>query len=139
MRRPNLSAMVYLVLVFASGVVVGSVGYGFYNLRSGGSKTNPCGPDAVRHRYLDEMRTRLSLRSDQIERLSAILDETRGRFHALREKYKPEVSAIQEEQAARVRTILDEKQRAEYEKMRQERERERHKSSRLGRHGRSGG
>lgn len=130
MTRPNISATVYLVLVFASGIVVGSVGYGFYNVRLAGSRANPCSPEAVRHRYVDELRSRLNLRADQLDRLNGILDETRQRFHSLREKYKPEVSAIQEEQATRIRAILDDQQRAEYEKMRQERDREHQKLER---------
>ena len=124
MSRPNVSAVVYLALVFVSGVVVGSVGYGFYSLRATGPKANPCTPDAVRHRYVDEMRSRLNLRPDQIGKLNGILEETHQRFRSLREKYRPEVKVIQEDQAAQVRSILDDNQRTEYEKMRQERERE---------------
>jgi hypothetical protein len=123
MKRLNLS-IVYLCLVFLSGVLLGWVGYSLYNSHSvdAALKTNPCTPDAVRRRYIDEMKTRLKLREPQVEKLSAILEETHHRFKSLREKYKPEVKILQEEQAEKIRAILDDTQRLEYEKVRQERE-----------------
>lgn len=128
MKRLNLSVIVYVCLVFLSGVLLGWVGYSLYNSRSvdAALKTNPCTPEAVRLRYIDEMRTRLKLRDPQVQKLNAILDETHHRFKTLREKYKPEVKIIQEEQAGRIRSILDDTQRLEYEKVRQEREKADH-------------
>ncbi len=124
MKRSNFSVTVYLVVLFLSGVLLGSVAYGLYNARSVNAalKSNPCTADAVRRRYIDEMKTRLKLRDSQVEKLSAILEDTHHRFKALREKYKPEVKALQEEQAASIRSILDDTQRVEYEKVRAERE-----------------
>lgn len=124
MKRLNLSVIVYLCLVFLSGVLLGWVGYSLYNSHSvdAAIKTNPCTPEAVRLRYIDEMRTRLKLRPPQVQKLSAILEETHHRFKALRAKYKPEVKVIQEEQAGMIRAILDGSQQLEYEKIRQERE-----------------
>ena len=34
MKRSNFSIVIYLFLVFLSGVLLGSVGYGLYNARS---------------------------------------------------------------------------------------------------------
>ncbi len=130
MKKTSLSVAGYLALVFASGVAVGWAGYGFYNLHSVGAKNNPCSPEAVRGRYITELKSRLNLRPDQIQQVSGIVQETGERFHSLRDKYRPEVVAIQDEQAARIRAILDPGQQAEYEKMRQERERERQKGGR---------
>ena len=124
MKRSNVSIIVYLCLVFLSGMLVGSIGFKLYNARSVSAslKTNPCTPEAARSRYLNDMQTRLQLRPEQIDKLTVILEDTHQRFRALREKYKPEVKVIQEEQAASIRTFLDEPQKAEYEKMRLERE-----------------
>ncbi len=124
MSRSNPSIVVYLCLVFVSGALVGGVGYRLYNTESVTAvlKSNPCTADAVRHRYMDEMQTRLKLSPDQVQKLSAILEGTHKRFKTLREKYKPEVKTIQEEQVASIRAILNATQQAEYEKMRQERE-----------------
>ncbi|MGD0199155.1 MAG: hypothetical protein ABSD27_00235 [Bryobacteraceae bacterium] len=124
MKRSNVSAIVYLCLVFLSGVLVGGVGFRFYHLRSTSARSGPCGPEALRTRYINDMHSRLKLRPDQMSRLEAILEQTHERFTVLREKYRPDVRALQEEQARLIRAMLDDQQRAEYEKMRQERERD---------------
>jgi hypothetical protein len=134
MRPTNFSATIYLLLVFISGVVVGGLGLGFYNQHSAGAKSNPCTPDAVRRRVVDELKSRLNLNPDQVQKVNSILDQTRVRYHSLREKYKPEVQAIQADQVNNIRAILDDKQRGEYEKMRQEREHERKSGERHEKH-----
>ncbi len=121
MRRPGASAVIYLCLVFLSGILVGAFGWRMYSVRAEGGK-NPCSPEAMRRQYIEDMRTRLNLSGDQFGKVQSILDETHERFRALREKYRPEVRTIQEEQVERIRAVLDPGQRAEYEKMRQERE-----------------
>jgi hypothetical protein len=121
--------VVYLALVFLSGVLVGGVGLGLYHARSVSAKTNPCTAEAVRRRYVDDLTSRLQLRPEQVQKLTAILDDTHQRYKALREKYRPELKAIQGEQAASIRSILDETQRGEYEKVRQEREKAEHQGS----------
>ncbi len=121
MRRPGTSAVIYLCLVFLSGILVGAFGWRMYSVRAE-SRKNPCSPEAMRRQYIEDIRTRLNLSGDQFVKVQSILDETHERFRALREKYRPEVRTIQEEQVARIRAVLDPGQRAEYEKMRQERE-----------------
>ncbi len=129
MKRTNLAVALYLVLVFASGVVVGVVGYRLYDRDPSGvrfghdqQRRPPISPDEMRRRYVEEMRTRLKLNDGQLQNLNSILDDSRTKFRALREKYRPEVHAIQEEQAQKIRSILNDGQRAEYDKMREERE-----------------
>jgi hypothetical protein len=122
MRRSTVTAILYLCLVFLSGILVGGFGMRLYNARDVSAKTNPCSPEDMRRRYMDDMRTRLKLSDEQLAQFTAILESTRERFHDLREKYRPEVKIIQEEQVAKIRAILNESQRAEYEKLREERE-----------------
>lgn len=122
MRRSTLTVILYLCLVFASGILVGGFGTRLYNARTVDAKSNPCNPDGMRRRYLDDMRTRLKMSDEQFKQFTAVLESTRERFHDLREKYRPEVKVIQEEQVEKIRAILNETQRAEYEKMRDERE-----------------
>ena len=119
MKRFSLSVVLYLCLVFLSGVVVGAFGYGLYHQHTVQAQA---GPDAGRLRYLEDIRKRLKLRNDQFAKVTVILDSTRDRFHEVREKYKPELKAIQEQQNAAIRAILDDSQKAEYEKMRAERD-----------------
>jgi hypothetical protein len=121
MRRASTSVFLYLALVFLSGIVVGAVGYGLYEARSVSAKSNPCSPDRLRRSYVDEMKLHFNLRPEQVTELETILDATHAKFQALRERNRPEVVAIQEEQAQKIRAILDEPQRAAYEKWHQER------------------
>ena len=72
-------------------------------------------------KYLAEMKSRLALRSDQVVSLNNILDETRTRFHEVHARMQPELDTIREQQVNKIRTMLDDTQRAEYEKMRSER------------------
>jgi hypothetical protein len=120
MKPPTLSIVFYLCLVFLSGVLVGSFGFGLYFHRSAQMRPSP---EAMRQQYLDDMRTRLKLSKDQVDELIVILESTRARFHDLREKYRPDVKAIQDQQVQSIRAILSPEQQAEYEKLRQERER----------------
>ena len=119
MKRPTISIVFYLCLVFLSGVLVGGFGFGLYSHRAVEARMSP---EAMRRQYLEDMRTRLKLSKDQVDKLTVILEGTRARFHELREKYRPDVKAIQDQQVTSIRAILDEAQRTEYEKLREERE-----------------
>ncbi len=128
MTRSNISIAIYLSLVFLSGILLGAVGLGLYNAQVQ-AKADPCGPDAMRARYREDLRTRLQLSSGQLAKLDSIMEATHQRFRALRDKYRPEVKAIQAEQSDSIRAMLDDRQRVEYDKLQQEREkleRERH-------------
>ncbi len=84
MRRSTLTVALYLCLVFLSGILVGGFGIKLYNARTVSAKSNPCSPDGMRRRYMDDMRTRLHLTDQQEAQLKAILESTGERFHALR-------------------------------------------------------
>lgn len=111
----------YLALVFASGAVVGVLGHKFYNAREVNATSRPQ-PDEWRRKYMDEMQTRLNLSSDQKLRLNILLDETRSRVREAQARAKPEIDQIKAEQVEKIRSMLDEKQRVEYNKLRKERE-----------------
>jgi len=122
MKRLNLSIVIYVLLVFVSGVLVGVIGFNLYNAKTVSAKGEPCSPEALRQRYRSELQTRLQLSPDQSQKLDVILHDTRDRFIALRKKYQPEVTVIQNAHANAIRAILDDRQRAEYEKLRLERQ-----------------
>ena len=125
MPRPTASIVLYLCLVFLSGVLVGGFGYSFLNRRSG----PPRGGDP-RARYEEELRTHLKLRPDQAQKLHAILENTGTRFRQVRERVKPELEAIQKEQIESINGILDDQQRKDYEKMRADRDAQRRRAGR---------
>lgn len=127
MKLPN-SARLYLALVFVSGILVGGVAVQLYTAYGVSAKTAPLSPDEARRRYAEEMRARLKLNPDQFRSLNTILEETHQNFRHLREKWRPEVKAIQDQQADRIRGILDDRQRQEFEKFREEREKRRQQS-----------
>ena len=120
MQRPTVSIVLYLCLVFLSGVLVGGFGFSVYSGRQGNVRLTP---EQRQGRYVDEMRSRLKLSDDQVQKLKGIMAETRKRFEGLREKNRPEEQEIQAQHAQSVSAILNDTQRAEYAKMREERER----------------
>ena len=121
MTRTSFTTSIYLLLVFLSGGVVGVLGHS-YATRSVSANTAPRNPEQYKRKYIEEMRTRLKLKDDQVNQLSGILDETRRRFHEQHERAKPELDQIQNDQVSKVRALLNDEQRSEYEKMRIERE-----------------
>jgi len=122
MTRRNLPVALYLLLVFASGGVVGALGYRTYNPPTARSVSAPLPPNEWRQRYIEETRSRLSLTDDQVEKLKAMLDQTEVRFREARERENQEIRQIGEEHYQRVRTILTGDQLPKYEKLHQERE-----------------
>ena len=128
MKR-TLSTAFYILLVFLSGAVVGAFAHRLYMVNTVVSAK----PDEVRHHILDEMRTRLSLSEEQVKQLNAIMDSTKARYHEVKERWdkqskqaaQPELKAITEDQAGKIRAILSEAQQVEYEKYRAERQKRR--------------
>jgi hypothetical protein len=134
MKRTTLSTAFYILLVFLSGAVVGAFAHRLYMVNTVVSAK----PDEVRQHILDEMRTRLSLSGDQVTQLNAIMDSTKARYHEVKERWekqsrqaaKPELKAITEDQAEKIKAILSEPQRVEYEKYRAERQKRREQQER---------
>jgi transposase len=126
MRRSNLTVGLYLLLVFLSGGAVGFFGHLLYRPVTARTATvSKPTPEELRQKRLLEMKTRLSLSDDQLRQLNSIYDGTRQEFT---EKIRPQMKVIQEQQVGKIRVILTDVQRAEYEKMLQEAEKKRQQS-----------
>ena len=119
MKLSRLTIALYVGLIFASGVVLGVFGHSLYAVST--VKSNPT-PEAVRKKRLAEMQTRLKLSDEQFAKINSIYDETRAGFHEVRERYRPQLDALEKVQREKVRSILSPEQQAEYEKMLKERE-----------------
>jgi Spy/CpxP family protein refolding chaperone len=120
MKRGNLSIALYLFVVFISGAVVGALGYRTYNPPSASS--NARNPDEWRRQYLKEIQTRVDLTDEQFQKITALLDETRSRFHAARDTHNTLVKEIGEEYRSKVRALLTPEQQPKYEQFYRERD-----------------
>jgi len=123
MERPALKIVLYLLLVFLCGLAVGVFGHRIVGAAPVAAKAavKPT-PEEFRRQYLNEMRSRLKLTPDQFQKLNEVLDETRSRFHAARASHDQVMKTIREEQTNKIRAMLTEAQRPEYEKLHAERE-----------------
>jgi hypothetical protein len=131
MSRTPLKAVLALVIVFSSGVLVGALGHRYFSLREVEAGRPPRrSMDDMRKMYLQEMKDRLQLSSKQMEDLKVVLDETGAKYGAVREKYRPEMQAIQDEQVSRINALLSSEQQEQYARLRQEREDRRKKHNR---------
>ncbi len=122
MKLSRLNILLYVGLIFLSGMLVGVFGHRLYTVNTVSAKATR-NPDDWRKRFVTEMEARLKLNTSQLQQLNGILDETRTRFHEVHEKYRPEMDSIREQQHGKISSILTGDQKAEFEKMRVERER----------------
>jgi len=122
MRRGNWTIAFYMLLVFVSGIAVGGFGYRSYASKPQVDSAPKPSPEEWRKQYLTEMTNRLRLTPDQLSKLNAILDETHARYQASREKHDAEIKTIKGEQIDKVRAMLTDEQRPEYEKLHADRE-----------------
>lgn len=123
MKRWTVPVTLYLFLVFVSGAVVGALGYRVYSPPATKSSTPPrLSPEEWRRQNMEEMQRRLNLDADQLQKINAIYDETRNRFHDARETHNQAVKQIREDHVGKVRAVLTPEQRPKYEQLRAERE-----------------
>ncbi len=116
----------YLLVVFLCGTALGSLGYRYYSdVHVSANEPPRPSPEKWKKHHLEEMKSRLHLTDDQTSRLSAVLDETRGQYHDLMEKQRPDMERIQAEQYAKVKALLTPEQVPEYERLHAEREKQR--------------
>jgi hypothetical protein len=121
MKRWNLPIAVYLFLVFVSGGVVGALGYRMYSPPSARSEQR-VNPEAWRKQYMDELRTRVNLTPDQIQKMNILLDQTDASFNQARAQHHQEIEKIREDHRAKLRTILTADQLPKYDQFRAERD-----------------
>jgi uncharacterized membrane protein len=132
MKKSSLTVALSLLAVFVSGAVVGAFGHRLYMVRSVTATVPPSpapskpSPEEFRRKYVEELRTRLRLDEPQLAKLNTILDETRERFHQMRERSKErsktEAGEIRQDQRNQIRSMLKPAQQPEYEKIIQERD-----------------
>jgi len=126
MRRSNLATLLYLGLVFLSGAVVGGFAVRLYTARTVSATQNgPRNRAEIRKQYVEEMRSRLHLNDAQITSLNQIMDDTGQQMHQMHK-------SIEDQHVNKVIALLDDSQKAEYGKMREEREKRRQEQAKKG-------
>src|ERR1051325_4565034 len=123
MRRSNLLIAFYLILIFASGIVMGAFATHLYEAKTVSAAKAPqprLTPEEWRRQYTSEMQNRLNLTSDQMTKLNVILDETGSKVHAEHERHNQEMKSIHEQQVDKIHAILTDVQVPNYEKLREE-------------------
>jgi hypothetical protein len=125
MPRNRNSAFLYLILVFASGILVGVVSYRLYVTTSvsATAAAQPRSMDEVRKKYLADMKQKVGVNDTQLASVNRILDETKLKFDDLNRKQKPLKDAIQQEQVDSVSALLTADQKVAYDNWRAERAR----------------
>jgi Spy/CpxP family protein refolding chaperone len=120
MKRWNPPIALYLFLVFVSGAAVGALGHRLYSPPS--TRGARVSPEEWRHQYLNEMQTRVNLSAEQMQKVNAIMDETKTRFDAAHDKHHQAVSQIRDEQRARMRALMTPEQLPKWEQLVAERD-----------------
>jgi hypothetical protein len=126
MPRNRYSTFLYLVLVFASGILVGVVSYRLYVTSSVVATAQAVPPrtmEEVRKKYLVDMKAKVGVSDQQLADVNRILDETKQRFDDLHRKEKPFRDAIQQQQIDEISALLSPAQKTAYDAWREERAR----------------
>jgi Spy/CpxP family protein refolding chaperone len=121
-----------MAVVFLCGGVVGAFSHRLYTVSGVSANANPRNPEEFRKRFLADMKTRLKLTDDQVTGLEAIMENTRMRFRATRDSIEPEMKKIREDQQLKISELLSPEQDKEWEKIVEERQRNRQSKKRGG-------
>lgn len=124
-KRSNIMIALYLSLVFVAGVSVGIFGQRLYASKSVQADSRPATPEQWRAKYVADLKDRLQLTPDQVSKLTVILDETRQKYRDIRERQKPVMKAVHDDQVAQINAMLNASQRAAYAQVLEEKERAR--------------
>src|SRR5581483_2628731 len=103
MRHNQRAAAFFALLLFCCGAAVGALAHRFYSATS----VNANDP---RQRYLAEMKSKLSLTDAQAAQFDAILDDTKAKYKAVRDSYRPAMLKIKADHIDRVKSILSAQQ-----------------------------
>ncbi len=109
-----------IAVVFLSGIIMGSVGTGFYMKQRIGRILHE-GLPAVRKVIMKKLTAELNLTQDQQEEVEEVVEETQLQLQQLRAQYHPQMEKIIENGIATTKTSLSAEQQkkldALYEKV----------------------
>ena len=132
MRLSRAAIALYMGIVFVSGGVLGFYANRLYAVSSSQPRQVSKNPEEFRKGLVSFYKNRLQLNDDQVGKLELILDETNAEYQAAfrkeRERSKPELNRIHDEQVSRIKALLMPQQLPEYEKILAERAKRRGQS-----------
>lgn len=123
MPRSRITIALYLILVFASGILVGIESHRLYATTSTARANAPQTMSEFRKRYLEGMRNQVGASAEQIIEINNILEDTRRKVDQLTAEEKPLHDKIQQEHIDQIKELLTPDQRVRYENWRAARER----------------
>jgi hypothetical protein len=118
MKREQWTGLMLAALLFFGGAAVGVLANRYYTMTEVSAKTS----ETYRHRYVAEMESKLKLTSVQVKRLETIMDDTKDKYKAVRDSYRPAMLHVKNEHIALVKSILTPQQVPMYEQLLKERE-----------------
>lgn len=125
MPRTRLTIALYLILVFASGIMVGLVSYRLYATNSASANYAPKATmGEFRRRYLEGMRDKVGASDEQLRAINAILEDTKRKLDELAASEKPLHDQIRMDHVAEIRDLLNDQQKIAYDNWRAERARQ---------------
>jgi hypothetical protein len=119
MRREKWTGVALAALLFFGGAAVGVLANRYYTTTTVSAKTS----ETYRHRYVLEMESKLKLTTAQVKQLEVIMDDTKAKYKAVRDSYKPAILQVKNEHVQEVKSILTAQQIPGYEQLLSERER----------------
>ena len=124
MPRNRFSIALYLILVFASGILVGVVSHRLYATNTASANAPKATMGEFRKRYLDGMRNQVGATEEQVRAVNSILEDTKRKLDELAAKEKPMHDEIRMEHIEQIRALLNDQQKIAYDKWRAERARQ---------------
>jgi len=123
LSRSRTTIAIYLVLVFASGILVGVESHRLYATTSTARANSPQNMGEFRRRYLDGMKTQVGVNETQLAQINNILEDTKKKVNELAELEKPLHDRIQQEHIDQIKDLLTPQQKVAYDNWRAARER----------------
>src|ERR1700693_2319802 len=98
MKLTRWTVALYMALVFACGGVVGGFWDRLYTVSGVSANAAQRNPEEFRKKFMTDLKARLQMNDDQAAKLGTIMDQTRMRFRATRDRIEPEMQKIREDQ-----------------------------------------
>lgn len=123
MSKTKTTTTFYLLLVFASGILVGAVSNRLYTTSTASASSRRETSEEWRKRYLVTMKEKVAVTDAQIAVVDKLIVDARRKMDALRAQEKPIHDKIQQDLIEDIRSGLSDRQRSAYDIWRAERER----------------